>query len=164
MLYLRYLLIVFAAVLLEGTVGSRIAIHGIAPDVSLAVVVLAGLWSGARIGVLVGFLIGLLRGCVDPEWMGLEALLLSIVGFAAGSTSPMVNRRSGIMQGLLIAGLLLAHDLVRALVISGFSPADAFSLWIGASPGTALYTAIIVPLAIAWIPRIWSRRGAYGRP
>lgn len=154
MFYLQYLALIFIATLLEGTVGPRIALFGVPPDFSLALIVFAGLSGGGRGGTIVGFVVGLLRGCADPAWFGLDALLLSLVGFAAGSTSPMVNREHPLVQAGLIALLLLGHDLFRILI----THADAFLagllLWLKISPLAALYTGLLVSTAVAILPRI----------
>jgi len=156
--YRRALLMLFVVALLEGTVARRLAIGGLRPDLGLALVVYAGLFGGPRGGTLLGLLVGLLRGCLDPQWLGLSSLLLSGVGFTAGCTSPNVNRASPIVQGLMLGWLLLGHDFLRALVISGFAPADALARWVNESLGTALYTAILVPILVALVPRLWRRR------
>jgi rod shape-determining protein MreD len=156
--YLRYLLLAFGALLLEGTLFGRLAVGGARPDLALAVTVYAGLFGRGRGGVIIGFLLGLLRGWADPAWLGLETLLLAATGFAAALTSAMVNRASPWVQALLILLLVLAHDLVRALVLHGFAPGAALIAWAGSSPLTALYTALLVPLGVALLPRLWERR------
>ncbi len=159
---LRDLAITLAVLLLEGTVGSRIAWRGVRPDFALAWVVYAGLFGGPRRGTLIGLLVGLLHGCTDPEWLGLESLLLSLVGFAAGCTSPVANRSHPIVQGTMIVMLLLMHDLVRAFVITSASVGDALLLWVQRSPATALYTVLVVPAAVAMLPRLFQRRRTRG--
>ncbi len=160
MLAVRYLVAIFCVLLLDGTVGVRMAIAGIRPDFALALVVYAGLYHGRPVGVGVGFLVGLLRGCAEPEWFGLEALLLPWVGFAAGSTSALLNRAHPYLQAFLIGLLLMAHDLVRALIVTAVIPADALSLWASSSPATAVYTAVVVPLAVLWLPQLFLGRRA----
>jgi len=159
--YLRYVAATFGVLLLEGTIVRRVAIAGARPDLLLALVVYAGLAGGGRGGVAIGLLIGLLRDCADPERFGLEVLLMSLVGFAAGSTSPVVNRTHPLVQALLIVFLLLGHDLARALAVTSFAPAEALGLWLRASPPAALYTAIIASLAAALLPHLWA--GGHGR-
>ena len=156
---LRVLITTFAVLLLQGTVASRISIAGMHPDLALAWVVYAGLFGGRRRGVLVGLLVGLLRGCMDPEWLGLEGALLSLVGFVAGSTSSGVNRSHPLVPAVLICLLLLAHDLVRAFVVVGGSPGDALAQWVRYSLGTALYTALLVPPVVAFLPWCLPHRG-----
>jgi rod shape-determining protein MreD len=148
--------------LLEGTVGARITVAGLRPDLSFAWVVYAGLLGGRRRGVGVGLLVGLLRGCMDPEWLGLEAVLLSLVGFATGGVSPGINRSHPLVPAVSIFLLLLAHDLIRAWVVTGGAAGDALSQWLRFAPGTALYTALLVPLAVALLPYCLPRRGRRG--
>lgn len=164
MVFVRYLIAIFAAFLLEGAVASRIAIRGVHPDLTLALAVYAGLYRGRPMGVAIGFLIGLLRGCLEPEWFGVEALLLPWVAFAAGSTSTVLNRSHPGFQGVLLALLILAHDLARAFIVCSAVPGDAFALWLSAAPGTALYTALVVPAAVFWLPRAlgWRPGRAHG--
>jgi rod shape-determining protein MreD len=157
-LFARYLIAIFVVLLLEGTVGQRIAILGIHPDLGLALVVYAGLFHGRPVGVGVGFLMGLLRGCLEPEWFGLEALLMPWVAFAAGSTSAVLNRSHPYLQAFLIGLLILAHDLVRAFIVASAVPTDALTLWASRSPLTALYTAVVVPLAVLWVPPLFAGR------
>jgi len=153
--YLRYLVASFFVLLLEGTVFARLALGGIRPELSLALAIAAGFRTSARGGVVVGFWIGLLRDAADPENFGLEMLLCSLVGFAAGSTSSMLNRAHPIMQGAVIALLVLAHGFMRAFLVTSFSPVEALMLWLRFSPGAALYTALVAALAMLAIPRLW---------
>ncbi len=148
MFFLQYILLTFVVMLFEATVVPRIGILGVTPDLGLALVVYAGLAGGGGGGTLIGLLIGLLRGSLEPEWLGLDVLLLSAVGFAAAYTSPKVDRDHPVVQGILIALLLLGHDTVRVLAITEFSLARAIPLWLSSAPGTALYTGILVPTAV----------------
>jgi rod shape-determining protein MreD len=159
---LRLLLTTFAVLLLEGTVGARVTIAGMRPDLSLAWVVYAGLLGGRRRGVAIGLLVGLLRGCLDPQWFGLEGILLSGVGFAAGSISGGLNRSHPVVPATLIFFLLLAHDLARALFVTGGAFGEALGQWARYSIGTALYTALLVPLAVALLPLCLPARGRRG--
>lgn len=154
MFYLQYLVLIFITLLLESTVGVRLTLFGIRPDFSLALVVFAGLSGGGRGGVIIGFVVGLVRGCADPAWFGLDALLLSLVGFAAGSTSPMVNREHPFVQAGLIALLLLGHDLLRILITHADALLTGLLLWLKISPLAALYTGVLVSAAVAILPRI----------
>lgn len=159
MFYLRYLFLWFGVTLLESTVVQRLALGPVRLDLSLALVVYAGLYGGARGGVVVGFFVGLLRGCAEPSLLGLESLLLAGVGFAAGSVAPMVIRDHPLVQAVLIALLLLGHDLVRVLVAGGEGPWRALWVWLSVSPATAAYTGLFVPLVVAILPKLFRTGG-----
>ncbi len=154
MFYLRYLVLTFVVLLLDATLVHRLAIGSVRPDLGLALVVYAGLAGGGRGGTLFGFLVGLVRGCAQPEWLGVDALLFSLVGFGAAYTSPMVNREHPLVQAGLIALLLMGHDLLRALIVTSASLPRTLLLWLSVSPAAALYTGLLVPLAVALLPRV----------
>ena len=157
MFYLRYLFLLFGITLLESTVGQRLVLGTVHLDLSLALVVYAGLYGGGRGGVIIGFTVGLLRGCAEPAYLGLESLLLACVGFAAAGASPMVNREHPLVQAVLIALLLLAHDLVRVLVVGSGGVWRNLLVWLAVSPATAAYTGVVVPLAAALLPRLFRK-------
>ena len=154
MFFFRYLVLIFGVTLLENTLGMRLAIGPVRPDLSLALVVYAGLGGDWRSGVIVGFVVGLLRGVGQPAWLGLDSLLLSLVGFAAASTSQMVNRNHPLVQGVLIFLLFMVYDLLRGLVIMRPAVGQALLWWITVSPAAALYTGILVPAGVALLPRV----------
>ena len=154
MFYWRYLLLTFLALLLDATVAHRLAFGPVLPDFGLALVVYAGLLGGCRAGIVFGFLIGLVRGCVQPEWLGFDPLLLALVGFGAACTSAKVNRKHPLAQGGLIALLLRAHDLLHALVVSAGDVAGAFVLWLRGAPASAVLTAVLVTAAATYLPPV----------
>jgi rod shape-determining protein MreD len=151
--YFRYTVLLFIAVFLEATLGQRFAIGGIRPDISLALVVYAGLSGGGARGCVVGFVVGLLRGVAQPMFLGLDALLLGLIGFATATTSPMINRSHPIVQGILIGASLLIYDLIRDLVVAETIP-RALLVWVTSAPLSALYTGLLVSTSVAIMPRI----------
>jgi cell shape-determining protein MreD len=154
MFYWRYLLLTGVALLLDATVARRLALGPIRPDFGLAVVVYAGLLGGCRAGLLFGFLMGFIRGCAEPDWLGFDPLLMTLVGFAAACTSSMVNRKHPLTQGGLIAVLLLGHDLLRSVLVSSGDVIGAFALWFRVAPASAILTAVLVPAAATFLPPI----------
>ncbi len=159
MFYIRYIFLFAIVVFFDSTIGTRFSYNLIRPDFSLALVVYAGLSGGGARGCLIGFLVGLLRGCGEPQLMGLESLLMALVGFGSAGTSPMVNRSHPFVQAILIAIMLLAHDLIRILVVMPDSFLHSLWYWICCSPAAALYTALVVPAAVALLPRLFGQEG-----
>ncbi len=154
MFYWRYLLLTFVALLLDATVARQLAIGPIRIDFGLATVVYAGLFGGCRAGIVFGSLMGLVRGCADPDWLGVALLLMCLVGFAAACTSSMVNRKHPFTQGGLIAVLLLGHDLLRAAAVSSGDVVGGLAMWLRAAPASAVLTAVIVPAAATFLPPV----------
>jgi len=159
MKYLRYLVLSFAVLLLQSTLCRRLALGPARVDLVLAFVVYAGLLGNARLGALTGLWMGLLAGLAEPGQLGTEALLLTSAGFLAATTSPVVNRSHPLVQGILIAMLLLGHDLLRALLVYRFDLGTCLGVWASVSPASALYTAVLVPTALVLLPRLFPGRG-----
>lgn len=75
-----------AAVVLQTTVLSQVAIEGVVPDLALVLVVAAALVRGPELGAVTGFVAGLAIDLAPPadHVAGRWALALVIVGYLAG--------------------------------------------------------------------------------
>lgn len=81
----RVLLLIVAAVLVQGPVLDRIQVARAHPDLLLLLPVIAGLVAGPGEGAWVGFLAGLAADLPLPTAFGLSALVFTLTGFAVGS-------------------------------------------------------------------------------
>lgn len=81
----RILLLVLAAVIVQGPVFDRAQVARAHPDLLLLLPVIAGLVAGPGEGAWVGFLAGLAADLPLPTAFGLSALVLTLTGFAVGS-------------------------------------------------------------------------------
>lgn len=104
------------AVVLDSAVAPEIEIAGARPDFLVLVVAYAGLIMGARPATIMGFIIGLVVDSEQPEYLGLHALALSIVGFGCAIAWEHLVRGSVFVQMSLIFGAALAHDVVFYIV------------------------------------------------
>ena len=95
------LVAVSVALVLQASLFSHLAVHGVVPDLVLLVVVAAGLAHGSEAGLGLGFGAGLLLDLAPPadHDAGRWALALMVVGYLAGrlaaSGSPRVGQRIG---------------------------------------------------------------------
>jgi len=81
----RVLLLILAAILLQGPVLDRVQVARAHPDLFLLLPVIAGLIAGPGEGAWVGFLAGLAADVPQPTAFGLSALVFTLTGFAVGS-------------------------------------------------------------------------------
>ena len=81
----RVLLLVLAAILLQGPVFDRMQVARAHPDLFLLLPVIAGLVAGPGEGAWVGFIAGLAADVPLPTAFGLSALVFTLTGFAVGS-------------------------------------------------------------------------------
>jgi rod shape-determining protein MreD len=117
---LRLLVLVVLVVLLHLTVIPHIRVFGIAPDLTIVLLVYIGLWQGAVGGTSWGFAIGLIQGLSTPVHFGVHSLAKTIVGFGVGKLKPHIVREALATQVAVIVGSHLVHDLILApLTLAG---------------------------------------------
>ncbi len=125
---LRLLIIgILVAFLGETVFGPLMSIKGIAPDFSIIAVVLLGLALGAGPATAGGFFVGLVQDLSNPALLGLHALCKGLLGFSIGSIRSRLVFGVPVMEILLIAFSVIAHDFLFLLVQSRLSD-DSFLL------------------------------------
>jgi rod shape-determining protein MreD len=82
---LRLAALLLVVVILQTSVGSDLRVDRVAPDLMLLLAICAGLFGGARQGVLVGFAAGLLSDFWLITPLGLSALTFCLVGYLVGA-------------------------------------------------------------------------------
>jgi len=149
---LHHALILALALLVQTSWAHAIAIYGITPDVVLLVVVFIGITSGQVEAIIFGFVSGLLLDVYNPEFMGVNALANSVVGFAVGYSRIGIVAEDWTVQGIviLVAGLL--HDLLYFTFSSISTPTAILPQVVRYGLGTAVYSAnvgIVISLALS---------------
>lgn len=79
-----YILIVIVIVPFQATVGNKIDILGVKPDLALVIVYLIGFLHGEMEGLIMGILIGFVIDSSAPNLIGINLLTKSLIGFMAG--------------------------------------------------------------------------------
>ena len=121
-------LTLWAILVFRLTLGPKIAIAEVQPDLAAALIFYLTLIRGPTLGIVAGFVLGLLIDVDDPAGVGLTSL--------AWCTA-------------MLFVLVLLAETIRALLISGLDPTRFGLIWIRWGVPTALYTAVAVPLLIA---------------
>jgi rod shape-determining protein MreD len=104
--------------LLQTTVGCRIAIAGIKPDMVIVLVVMSAYRYGRVYGMFMGFFAGLLIDLVEGDYIGMYALFYLIVGYYAGFSNQLFDRDYSTMPVLVIGASSLAINLIE--YVAGF--------------------------------------------
>ncbi|MET9860182.1 rod shape-determining protein MreD [Streptomyces smyrnaeus] len=154
--------LVVVALMLQVTVLARLQLPGAVPDLLLLVVLALALVYGHTAGALVGFCAGLLADIAPPadHAVGRYALVLCLIGYAAGLTKPEAGQhRSATVPMLVVASAAIGSTLLYAGV--GALVGDTVARQVGLSG--LLITATIYDLLLApfVVPLIMSlaRRG-----
>lgn len=163
MAFLATVLLAFAALALQATLVPHVAIGGIRPDLPLVVTVLLGLWRGPLVGTLAGFFVGLAQDLTNPAFLGLNALVKSLLGYAVGSLRAHFDAHSPAAHAALLGAAVLAHDLVYLTIFTRLALSELFLGLALRSVPTALYTAVVGTWALAVLGST-TRRSRLGRP
>ncbi len=120
--FLRISVVWILVAFLGGTlIGPWIAIAGISPDFTIIALVLLGLSAGALPATVGGFLLGLVQDLANPTLLGLHALCKSALGFATGRLRGRLVYGMPVVEFVVLAVAVVAHDIVFLLVQSRLS-------------------------------------------
>lgn len=104
----------FTALLLQVSVVARLSFLGAKPDLVLVAVVCFALADGPGVGMGAGFGVGLTADLLGSHTLGLLALILCIVGYAAGVIRSYFDRLSTFTPMLVVGGLTAVAVLTYA--------------------------------------------------
>jgi rod shape-determining protein MreD len=155
-------LLVAVALVLQVTVLARLQLPGAVPDLLLLTVLALALVYGHVGGALTGFFAGLLADLAPPadHAVGRYALVLCVIGYAAGLTKPDTGQhRSATVPMLVVAAGALSSTLLYAGVGSLVGDTAArnvglTSLLLTATIYDLLLAPFIVPLIMAMARRL----------
>jgi rod shape-determining protein MreD len=140
--------------LIQSDLAARLSILGVRPDLVLAAVVMLARRRGPLVGTVVGFCVGLMQDGLTPDRLGLHAALLCTMGFAFGHLRVSMLWETPAATGLILLLAGVAHELLlRAFLAQGLWGAALTSM-LTTGLGTALYTAVLVPLVMYAVPRV----------
>jgi rod shape-determining protein MreD len=157
--------LVLAALLLQSTVLARLPLPGGAPDLLLVLVVAFALAEGPQSGTLTGFGAGLLADLTADHELGRTALVLALVGYAAGRVreDPSYGgsgERSTLLPFAVVAAS--AAGAVTLYALQGLLLGDARitgSAWLSALVGTVPYCVLLTPFVVPVVGALVRRVG-----
>ena len=130
------LVVVFLSLLSE-----PLRVANIKLDLPLLLVVYIGLARGTKEGIVHGFLIGLLVDVLNPYFLGLNALIKTLLGYLAGNFKDNLFLEPIYFKGLVIFLALIFNDLIYYLVYSGFDLKAIFGIIFFSSLFSGIYTS-----------------------
>lgn len=151
------------ALLLQSTLADTITVHEIKPDFVLIVLVLISFTDGRITGTVFGFSAGWLQDVYSPEFLGLNALCKTIVGFFVGYASGGVLETNVVAQGIVLFVAALFHDMLYFLIYSWGHMHDF--LWYVVRYGlpTAVYTTVVGVVILTLFTLRRGGRSGYGK-
>ncbi len=143
----------------EVLIAPAIGIFGIAPAFSVIAVLTLALSQGALAGCVGGFLLGLVQDLAVPHLLGLNALCLTLIGYASGRVRDHFQLGMPVVEVSLVIVAVLVHDVLYLAVESRFGFAAFFRPFLlHAIPG-ALYSGLagVILLRLAARARVLER-------
>jgi rod shape-determining protein MreD len=131
----------FVCLLLQATLAPRIAFGEIAPDFVFLVVVVFALYKGAVYGAILGFAVGFLQDLGNPELLGLNALIKTLLGFVIGRVGAKTFPENALFLFGLFATAALGHDIVYLIFFKWPHLGSALLMTFIVALPSALYTA-----------------------
>lgn len=145
----RNVLLLVVAFVVQTTWIQALEVAALKPDVLLLVLIHIALRAGSTEGTIMGLAVGFLQDIHMPADLGLNALVMSLVGFAVGYCRSGMVADSIQVQVAIIFGAVLFHDLAFYLGSSGVEWTDVPFFWIRYSLGRAAYTSLIGSIVYA---------------
>jgi rod shape-determining protein MreD len=148
----------FAAIILHTVLAPYIDILGARPDFLVLLVAYTALVLGARHAAIAGFITGLIIDSQTPGYLGLNALALSVTGYATARTWDHLVRANVLVHCSVLFFATLLRDAIYYLIRDSQGVGAAAGVILRHSLLGALYTAAIGGAMLA----IWRARGGEG--
>jgi rod shape-determining protein MreD len=151
----RAYLLLALAVLLQLTVLNRLMLWGAKPDLLLICVTFFGLFLGSAAGLESGFVAGAMTDLFVIDYFGMNMVIYSCVGLAAGALKNSFIKESKRTQTLLVffcaAFSLSLHFVITAIASRG-TPLSFYEYLGSAIIPSSLYTSIVsIPVFVKFM-------------
>ncbi len=102
-----YFLISVGMVIIQGILGTHLAIKGVSPDLCLILACLVGFLAGEYKGLAVGMTVGLFQDLLSPGGIGVNMVLKGLAGVLAGVITHTISTVTGtaILLGMWILSI-----------------------------------------------------------
>ncbi|MEU4114058.1 rod shape-determining protein MreD [Kitasatospora sp. NPDC028055] len=155
--------LILLGLILQVSVLGRLQLPGATPDILLLVVVGLAMVYGPTGGCLVGFSAGLLADLAPPSdhAIGRYALVLCLMGYAAGLLRPEHGRQRSVSSALLVVGAAaIASTLLYAMVGALVGDTAARHVGLGGLVISALlYDLLLAPFVVPLVMLFGRRFG-----
>jgi len=136
----------YALAVFQATVGGRLAVAGVAPDLLLVWTVCLGLLGGPRAGTMAGFACGALEGSLLQRMIGALAVGKGLSGLAAGTISTRMHREHWLVPAIAAGALTVANELVFLALADGSAGLVQAGRVVGVR---TMYHAVLAPVMLA---------------
>jgi rod shape-determining protein MreD len=152
------ILAILVFLLMQVTLADRIALGRISPDFLVLVVAFFALYRGGVQGSVFGFVIGFLQDLSNPQLLGLNALIKSVLGFTVGKVGAKTVPDNIPFLFVLFMSVSFGHDVIYLLFYHwphvGSALADVFTTALPSAAYTALFGVVVHRLLALAGPKV----------
>lgn len=145
----------FVAAILQVAVAPNIAIGGAVPNFMLLVVVTLALTQGPTAGASAGFAAGLVFDLLSVGPIGPAALVMTIIGYLAGSLSANMFAEGWRLPTTVVLIASISAELAYGAVLAILGAGEPFwSTFVAVMLPTAVYNGVLALLAYPFLARL----------
>ncbi|MGI8868810.1 MAG: rod shape-determining protein MreD [Mycobacteriales bacterium] len=140
-------IVIIIATALQTSVLSRLGLPGGTPSLPFVVVVAGALAGGVPVGAGLGFCSGLLADALSAHPLGVQALVLLLVGVVVGSIDAQTER-SVFWSMVVIAVMGIASYLLYSVLIALLGTSVPWSSQLARLPASVGYDVLLAPFVV----------------
>lgn len=141
MKYIRNILVITLALLLQSTLFGRYGIGGVTPDLALLALLVLVTFSGPVESIVYGFLLGFFQDVYSPEFLGVNALTMSMTAYLLDNIKERLTIEQYQVKFLVSLVVCLIHDLMYLSFYTVFDGSLMMSIFLRESLLGAVYTS-----------------------
>lgn len=128
--------------LMQVVLTDRIALGSISPDFLVLLVAFFALQRGAVQAAIFGFAVGFVQDLINPDFLGLNALAKSILGFTVGKIGAKTFPENVPFLFVLFMSVTFGHDIIYLLFYHWPRVGSSLAAIFGTALPSAAYTAL----------------------
>lgn len=156
-------ILVVACLLAQAALAPRIAAGPIAPDFLILIVAITAVYRGALAGAILGFAVGFLQDLANPEMLGLNALIKTLLGYWVGRVASQASVDNALFLFALVALGSLAHDILYLTMFHWPHVGSSAMMVLTVAIPSALYTAVFAVIVDVLAARSGAKAVAFGK-
>lgn len=157
MKYVRNIIVIVLALILQSTIIGRYTIIGIRPDLAMLALLVLVNWSGPVEIILYGFCLGFIQDVYSPENLGMNAFTMSVLAYVLYKVKEKLTFEQVPVKVMTAFAACLVHDLLYFSIHAGFEGQTLLKMFLLETIPGAIYTSLLfVGFIIIWE---WIRRG-----
>ena len=148
---IRNILLIALALLLQSTLFGKFSLFGVEPDLAVLVLIFIVSGSGPVGSVMYGFLIGFLQDVYSPEFLGMNAFAMSLIGYFLGLSRDRLSVENYSVKAIVAFLVCIVHDIIYFAFYTKLDTSVISNLFIRESLPGAVYTScLLVVFVFIW--------------